>query len=83
MSGVFEFVYESWRDSALCAQVDWDLFFPDRGGKSGRIAKRICDRCPVKQECLQWSLDHDVHYGVWGGLSETQRRQLREQKKAA
>lgn len=71
-----------WRAAALCAQVDTDLFFPDKG-ISAAEAKSICAACPVRRECLQWALDKGEKHGVWGGLTERQRRRLRDRKRAA
>jgi WhiB family redox-sensing transcriptional regulator len=68
----------SWQDKALCAQVDPDLFFPERGD-STLPAKRICARCEVRAECLDAALARGERWGIWGGLSEHQRRQLRRQ----
>jgi WhiB family redox-sensing transcriptional regulator len=65
-----------WRERALCAQTDPDLFFPDQGG-STRTPKAVCARCPVSAECLEWALVNDVRAGVWGGLSEGERWLLR------
>jgi WhiB family transcriptional regulator, redox-sensing transcriptional regulator len=61
--------------SALCAQTDPELFFPDKGG-SVLAAKTICHGCEVNAECLQWALDHGERWGVWGGLSAFERRKL-------
>lgn len=65
-----------WRDAALCAQTDPEAFFPDKGG-STRDAKAICSRCAVRPECLQAALDNDERFGIWGGLSERERRHLK------
>ena len=65
-----------WHEQALCAQTDPEAFFPEKGG-SIRDAKRICGRCEVQAECLEHALVHDERYGVWGGLSERERRQLK------
>jgi WhiB family transcriptional regulator, redox-sensing transcriptional regulator len=65
-----------WQERALCAQTDPEAFYPERGG-STREAKRICSGCHVRAECLQYALDHDERFGVWGGLSERERRRLR------
>lgn len=64
------------RAVGLCAQTDPELFFPEKGG-STREAKRICGRCGVKAECLEYALAHDERFGIWGGLSERERRRLR------
>lgn len=66
---------ESWRSQALCAPIDSEIFFPDKGG-STKQAKRICGMCEVRLECLQDALDREERFGVWGGLSERERRRL-------
>jgi WhiB family redox-sensing transcriptional regulator len=68
-----------WQERALCAQTDPEAFFPEKGG-STREAKRVCTTCEVRVECLEYALDHDERFGIWGGLSERERRRL---KKAA
>jgi WhiB family redox-sensing transcriptional regulator len=73
-----------WQRRAACRRpgVDPDAFYPDKGG-STRAAKRICngdqDRraCPVRAQCLELALANDERFGVWGGLSERERRRLR------
>ncbi|CAN5832427.1 WhiB family transcriptional regulator [soil metagenome] len=65
-----------WQDRALCAQTDPEAFFPEKGG-STREAKRICLGCEVKDECLDYALAHDERFGIWGGLSERERRRLK------
>ncbi|HEX7322905.1 MAG TPA: WhiB family transcriptional regulator [Mycobacterium sp.] len=67
---------EQWQDRALCAQTDPEAFFPEKGG-STREAKKICQRCPVRTECLEYALAHDERFGIWGGLSERERRRLK------
>ncbi|CAG7844815.1 Transcriptional regulator WhiB [Pseudoclavibacter triregionum] len=66
----------AWQADALCAQVDPEAFFPEKGG-STRDAKRICSSCEVRAECLEWALENDERFGIWGGLSERERRKLR------
>ena len=65
-----------WQERALCAQTDPEAFFPEKGG-STREAKRICAGCEVRAECLEYALAHDERFGIWGGLSERERRRLR------
>ena len=65
----------SWQDDGLCAQADPEAFFPEKGG-STKQAKSICNRCPVTDKCLQYALDNDERFGIWGGLSERERRNL-------
>ena len=70
-----------WRRGAACAEEDPDLFFPI--GNTGPAllqieeAKGVCVRCPVMEQCLQWALETNQHDGVWGGLSEDERRLLK------
>ena len=66
----------SWQTDALCAQTDPEAFFPEKGG-STREAKRICDGCEVRSECLDYALANDERFGIWGGLSERERRRIR------
>jgi WhiB family redox-sensing transcriptional regulator len=65
-----------WQEKALCAQTDPEAFFPEKGG-STREAKRICLGCEVKDACLDYALAHDERFGIWGGLSERERRRLK------
>ena len=64
-----------WQERALCAQTDPEAFFPEKGG-STREAKRICSGCEVRAECLEYALANDERFGIWGGLSERERRRL-------
>ncbi|MDN5791377.1 MAG: WhiB family transcriptional regulator [Micrococcales bacterium] len=66
----------SWQDHSLCAQTDPEAFFPEKGG-STRDAKKVCVECPVRQECLEYALANDERFGIWGGLSERERRRLK------
>lgn len=66
----------TWRQFALCAQVDiGEMWFPEKGG-STRDAKKVCAACPVRAECLDYALKNGERYGIWGGLSERERRRL-------
>ena len=67
---------DSWRLDALCAETDPEAFFPEKGG-STREAKRVCSGCAVRDECLESALANDERFGIWGGLSERERRRLR------
>ena len=67
---------ESWRLDALCAETDPEAFFPEKGG-STREAKRVCGGCAVRDECLEYALGNDERFGIWGGLSERERRRIR------
>ncbi|HJP74870.1 MAG TPA: WhiB family transcriptional regulator [Pseudonocardiaceae bacterium] len=68
---------QEWQERALCAQTDPEAFFPEKGG-STREAKRICLGCEVRSECLEYALEHDERFGIWGGLSERERRKLKK-----
>jgi WhiB family redox-sensing transcriptional regulator len=65
-----------WMLEARCLDADPEAFFPEKGG-STREAKRICAACPVREECLQYALDNDERFGIWGGLSERERRRAK------
>lgn len=66
-----------WRDEGLCAQTDPDAFYPDKG-QSPKQAKKVCAGCPVQALCLAYALTHDERYGIWGGLSERERRAMKK-----
>jgi WhiB family transcriptional regulator, redox-sensing transcriptional regulator len=67
----------SWQERALCAQTDPEAFFPEKGG-STREAKRVCMSCDVRPECLSYALANDERFGIWGGLSERERRRVKK-----
>lgn len=64
-----------WTLAALCQQTDPELFYPEKGGSTA-AAKRICAQCTVRSECLEDALLHTERYGIWGGMSERERRRL-------
>lgn len=66
----------TWQERALCAQTDPEAFFPEKGG-STREAKKVCVSCEVRAECLEYALENDERFGIWGGLSERERRKLK------
>jgi WhiB family redox-sensing transcriptional regulator len=68
----------AWQERALCAQTDPEAFFPEKGG-SPREAKRVCMSCEVRAECLDYALAKDERFGIWGGLSERERRRVKKQ----
>lgn len=67
---------EPWMQDASCAQTDPDAFFPEKGG-STRAAKSVCAGCGVQAECLEFALRNDERFGIYGGLSERERRALK------
>lgn len=65
-------------DQALCAQVGGEFWFPEKGQNDViRHAKALCRDCPEQVPCLDWALEHNEAFGVWGGLSERERRRLK------
>ena len=76
----------NWRHRAACRTEDPELFFPV--GNSGPAllqigeAKAVCRRCPVASPCLSWALETGQDAGVWGGMSEDERRALARHRKA-
>jgi len=66
-----------WQERALCAQTDPEAFFPEKGG-STREAKKVCLTCEVRDDCLEYALMNDERFGIWGGLSERERRKLKK-----
>jgi WhiB family transcriptional regulator, redox-sensing transcriptional regulator len=74
-------IHMDWRHRAACMEEDPELFFPI--GNTGPAllqveeAKAVCRRCPVIDDCLAWALESGQDAGVWGGLSEEERRALK------
>jgi WhiB family redox-sensing transcriptional regulator len=64
-----------WRDQALCAETDPEIFFPVKGG-SDSAAKLVCRRCEVRAECLEYALATDQRNGIWGGHGTRERDRL-------
>ena len=73
---------DGWRDLGACAGVDPEVFFPDRG-ESTKIAKAICDECIVSDECLEFALERNERFGIWGGMSARERRRIRAARRKA
>ncbi|QCW49808.1 WhiB family transcriptional regulator [Nocardioides dongxiaopingii] len=67
-----------WQERALCAQTDPEAFFPEKGG-STREAKKVCQTCEVRTECLEAALENDERFGIWGGYSERERRRIKKE----
>jgi WhiB family transcriptional regulator, redox-sensing transcriptional regulator len=79
---------DGWRARAACRDEDPELFFPI--GSSGpaalkqiAAAKAICAQCPVREACLRFALDTGQDYGIWGGLTEDERRRMRRRERTA
>src|ERR687892_1822506 len=77
------FVLTEWRETARCKEMDPDLFFPV--GTTGpallqiEAAKAVCRQCDVREECLQYAIDSNQEYGIWGGMTEEERRYMRRE----
>jgi WhiB family redox-sensing transcriptional regulator len=67
---------QDWRARALCAKTDPEIFFAP-GALEHKVAKRICRLCPVQRECLVYAMEAPMDHGVWGGLTERERRGFR------
>ena len=71
-----------WRSRAACRDADPELFFPEGSAGPALLAvdraKHLCETCPVQARCLDWALDHHAAFGIWGGLTEGERRALRQ-----
>jgi len=65
-----------WRELAACRGTDLGLFFPE-GGESAGPARQVCAACPVRQPCLDYAITNRITHGIWGGLTERERRALR------
>ena len=66
-----------WMEQGICHDKDEDtkIFFPEQGNNAVR-AKAMCGRCPVREKCLNWSIETRQMYGVWGGVAEKKRRKM-------
>ena len=73
---------DDWRADAACREADVNVFFPTTDEEAGP-AKAICAACPVRTECLEFALATRQEDGVWGGLTEIERRRLRRRRQAA
>lgn len=77
------------KEDAVCAQTDPEAFFPELG-ESTRAAKQVCRGCPLRAEllggndrCLEVALANGERFGIWGGLSERERRKVRDARRDA
>ncbi len=89
MQGIFDLGYakkfegeKHWQESALCAQTDPDIFFPEKGGSTAP-ATSICQQCEVRSECLEYAISHDIRHGIWGGMSDNDRRRISRERRRA
>ncbi len=73
---------QEWWGDASCVGMDPNIFFPLKG-KTAREAKEICEGCAAQSRCLDWALETDQKYGVWGGASERERRRIKKRRLTA
>lgn len=73
---------KDWMDRARCRERDPEQFFV-RGAANSRRAIRICERCEVREDCLRYALVNEIDFGVWGGMTERQRRRFAREQPAA
>lgn len=71
-----------WRDAARCEGMDPERFFPRKSDEQKETIK-FCLGCPVRLDCLKYALDTPVDYGIWGGTTQEERKQLRRKRRAA
>lgn len=72
---------EEWKLLGVCRTVDPELWFPEDSSNC-RVAKRTCRECPVISECLEYAILNNEKYGVWGGLTPTERKLFRRDVRA-
>ena len=87
MSGIFNLGYgqdksqrHHWMSQALCAQTDPDIFFPEKGGSTAP-AMAICKNCTVRAQCLDYALTNDIRGGIYGGMSDNERKDRNRAKR--
>jgi WhiB family redox-sensing transcriptional regulator len=73
----------TWQERAACHNTDPEAFFPTVGRYMTVGARRVCGECPVRAKCLEYALTHGEWYGIWGGLSVDERKELSRQRKSA
>jgi len=74
---VWSDVNQPWHVAAACLGLNTEMFYPYRTDIEGvEQVRPICMRCPVRQQCLQFAIDNDERFGVWGGMSAIERNQL-------
>ncbi len=78
---------DDWRDRAACRDADPELFFPvsaiGPGARQIAEAKAVCARCPVREQCLDYAVANALDHGVFGGATDTERRELTRRRVSA
>ena len=72
---VTDFADTTWMSHGNCAHRDPSMFFPS-DGVGVEIARKACEGCPVKTQCLEYAIAERIDHGVWGGTSERERRRI-------
>lgn len=74
---------DPWTDRARCREEWAELWFPDSGGSRSEVhaAVAVCGRCEVRAECLDAALGRNEQYGIWGGLTVSQRDTMRRERR--
>lgn len=78
-------IVPAWTRDALCAEIGVEAFFNDDSGgdQATRLARKTCQQCPVRTECLEWALTWEPwedQHGVFGGMGPKERRELRRER---
>ena len=82
MKNRFSIEKELWREKAACKGMELTLFFPEKERQSNSSQKlndkikNICKKCAVQTDCLSYAIDNEIEYGIWGGFSSRERREL-------
>lgn len=81
LASVLQTYAVAWMRDAICAQTDPEAFYPEKGGSTAE-AKRVCMGCPVRRDCLEYALENNERYGIFGGKSERERRKIAKERAA-
>jgi WhiB family redox-sensing transcriptional regulator len=82
MTKYYSVVSELWRDKASCKEVGVDIFFAETEQRTreqinkSKIAKAMCSQCKVQAECLSYALNNKIDYGIWGGFTSRERKNI-------
>ncbi|GAB3435361.1 WhiB family transcriptional regulator [Actinophytocola sediminis] len=80
-------IHDDWRQDAACRDEDPELFFPiseaGPGARQTAAAKAVCAHCPVRTACLEYAMDNALDAGIFGGTTESERRELSRRTRAA
>ena len=80
---VIEPADHSWQLDAACIGMSSSIFFPTQGDARWRQAKAVCRGCVVREECGEYALVNNIKHGIYGGMSERERRRIRRERRSA